>query len=519
MIQDLFQQVRDSFAGLPLKSKVSITLMFVAGLAAFLLVLVWLNQPDYRVLYSSISPEDAGRIVEYLQANNVKYKYEHDGTTILVPSGSVYDVRMQLANEGIPNDGVVGYEIFDDNNFGMTEYVQQVNYKRALEGELQRTIQQMTEVQAARVHLVLPREALFAEDQSAPTAAVILKLKANHRLEKQQVEGVQYLVANSVEKLETHAVSILDAAGNLLTDDVGDPRNATQTSTQHTAREKLEDYLTQKAQSMLDGVLGYGKSIVRVTAELDFQQVNKTEERYDPDSQVIRSEERIQNAQTTSDTESETASNEQEHLITNYEMNKTIQSITEHVGDIERLHVAVMIDGTYKQPAEENGEPVYQPRNAQELQRLERIVKASIGFNAGRGDQFEISNLQFDMSDYKEQEQEFANMQKRQFWSNVMNKSLSVGLVIVFLIFLRNVVKRSRVLIGEMPFQGNGRDGRSRTGRYGNVNPKKGDLPNYDIEMEEEVLERHQLQSTIQQYSNENTKEVTSLIRSWLVED
>lgn len=513
MIQDFFQQLRDSFSGLPLKSKVSITLMFIAGLAAFILVLVWLNQPDYRVLYSDISPEDAGRVVDYLQSNNIKYKYEHGGTSIMVPSGQVYDVRMQLANEGIPNDGVIGYEIFDDNNFGMTEYVQQVNYKRAMEGELQRTIQQMTEVRAARVHLVMPEEALFEEDQSSPTAAVILKLKPNHQLEKRQVEGIQYLVANSVDKLETHAVSILDAAGNLLTDDVSDPRNGSQTSTQHNAREKLEDYLTQKAQSMLDGVLGYGKSIVRVTAELDFQQVNKTEEIYDPDSQVIRSEERIQNAQTTPDT----ASNQQEHLITNYEMNRTIQTITEHVGDLRRLNVAVMIDGTYNQVEGEESEPVYQPRDAQELQRLERIVKAAVGFNSQRGDQFEISNIQFDMSDYKEQEKEFADMQKRQFWSNILNKSLSVGLVIVFLIFLRNVIKRSKVLIGEMPFQGNGRGGRQ--GRQGHVSPKTGDLPGYDIEMEDEVLERHQLQSAIQKYSDENTKEVTSLIRSWLVED
>jgi len=515
MIRELYHQIRDSFGGLPLKSKVSISLMFIAGVAAFILVLVWLNQPDYRVLYSNVSPEGAGRVVEYLQENNIQYKYEHNGTTILVPAGQVYDVRMQLANEGIPNDGVVGYEIFDDNNFGMTEYVQKVNYKRAMEGELQRTIQQMSEVQAARVHLVMPEEALFKEDQSEPTAAVILKLKPNHHLEKRQVDGVRYLVANSVEKLETHAVSILDAAGNLLTDDMGDPRNASQTSTQYSAQQKLEEYLTQKAQSMLDGVLGYGKSIVRVTADLDFTQMNKTEEIYDPESQVIRSEERIENAQTTPDT----ASNEQEHFITNYEVNKTVQSIVKHVGEVEQLHVAVMVDGTYKQPAGEGeGAPVYEPRDVQQMQRLERIVKAAVGFNAQRGDQFEISNVQFDMSEYEEQEQEFANIQKRQFWTNIVNKALSVGLVIVFLIFLRNVIKRSKVLIGEMPFNGGGGNSPSRN-KYAGTTQKKKEIPNYEIEMEDEVMERHQLQEAIRQYSNENPKEVTSLIRSWLVEE
>lgn len=512
MFIQLVQQIRDTFAGLPFKSKITIGMMFTAVVAALILVLVWLNQPDYVVLYSGLSPEEAGRVVEYVQEQGVKYKYDNDGTTLLVPRNKVYDMRLQLANEGIPNDGVVGYEIFDNNNFGMTEYVQQVNYKRALEGELQRTIQQMDEVQAARVHLVLPKEALFKEDQAEPTAAVILKLKGHTHLDKSQIEGVQYLVANSVEKLDAQSVSIVDASGKLLTDDARRSTNAGQTSSQYSAQKKLEDYLTEKAQSMLDGVLGYGKSIVRVTTDLNFKQVASTQEMYDPASQVIRSEERTQSSQMAVDTSSQ----QQEHLITNYEMNKTVQTVTGEVGNIKKLHVAVLIDGTYK-GSEKADEAVYQPRTVQEMQQLDRIVKVAVGFNASRGDQVEISNVQFDMSDYQDQAQEFANLQKRQFWENLLGKGLSVGLIIFFMLLLRSIIKRSKVIIGEMPFGGGSGGVRPNPAKF--KKQKQQQMLDYEIEMDEEVLEKTQLHEAVKKYANENSQQATSLIRSWLVEE
>lgn len=514
-MQEFFQQIQDTLAGLPLKNKVLISLMFVGVVTAFILVLIWLNKPDYRVLYSGLSPDAAGEVVKSLQEQNIQYKYENGGTTILVPSKSVYDVRLNLANAGIPNDGVIGYEIFDENNFGMTDYVQQVNYKRALEGELQRTIHQMDEVNAARVHLVLPKEALFKEDESEPTAAVVLKLRSNSKLNKQQTEGIQYLVANSVENLEAQSVSILDASGNLLTEVRGDQEGISQATTQYANQQKIEDYLSKKAQSMLDGVLGYGRSIVRVTADINFRQIQKTEEIYDPDSQVIRSEERIESSNTGVDT----SSSQQEHLITNYEMNKTVQSMVNEVGDIKKLNVAVLIDGTYNEG--EKGEKAYEPRSPQEMQRLERIVKVAVGFDITRGDQFEISNIQFDMSDYEEQEQQFADIQQRQFWENIINKGLSVGLVLFFLFLLRSVVKRSKVIIGEMPFQnGGGWSGTSSGGKQKSFQRRKQqELPDYEIEMTEEVLEKTQVQEAIRNYSEENPQQVTSLIRSWIVEE
>ncbi|HKJ69634.1 MAG TPA: flagellar basal-body MS-ring/collar protein FliF [bacterium] len=530
MFQDFIQKFKDATAGIPQKSKILIGAMSVGILTLLILVLVWLNKPQYRVLYSGLSQADAGRIVEYLQEQSINYKYDHGGTTILVPTKQVFDVRMNLANEGIPNDGVVGYEIFDQTNFGMTEYVQEVNYKRALEGELQRTIQQMEEVESARVHLVIPEEALFREDESEPTAAIIVKLRTEKKLGPEQVEAMQHLVANSVEQLESGNVTIADATGNMLTEATGS-RDVSQTSTQHAFQQKTEEYLAQKAQSMLDGVLGYGKSIVRVTADLSFERIEETREIYDPDNVIVRSEEIIENTNTTNPNPAgainpnapannpnanlnpETTSS-QEHTITNYEFNRTVQSIINEVGNIKRLNIAVLVDGTYS--ADENGTRVYQPRDPQEIARLERIVKAAVGYNLDRGDQFEISNVQFDMSELEEQERQLADMEKRQFWQGLISKVLSAGLVIFFILLLRNVIKRSRVIIGDIPFMGEGK----QDGQGGEqLAEGEGDeLPEWDIELSEEVTERAQLQAAIKRFSEKEPEQVTNLLRTWLVD-
>jgi flagellar M-ring protein FliF len=288
----------------------------------------------------------------------------------------------------------------------------------------------------------------------------------------------------------------------MLTENVG--REASESSTQHKYQQKMEEYLETKAQSMLDGVLGYGKAIVRVTADLSFEQVEETREMYDPENQIIRSEERIENTSTAPDT----SSSAQEHIITNYEMNRTIQSIIKDVGVVDRLNVAVLVDGTYETNAE--GTKEYQPRTVEEMQRLENIVKAAVGYATERGDQFEISNIQFDMSQFEEQERQMAELERRQFWQDIINKGLSVGLILFFLLLLRRVVKRSKVIIGDMPFAGNGEMGDDDV-----IGQKREDL---EIEMSEEVTEHAQIQDSIKKFTDKNPVQVTNLLRTWLVE-
>jgi len=352
----------------------------------------------------------------------------------------------------------------------------------------------------------------FREDETAPTAAIIVKLTGQNELRDEQVESIQHLVASSVENLEPENVTIADAAGNLLTERVSSG-DVPQTSTQHAFQQKLEEYLEQKAQSMLDGVLGYGKSIIRITADLSFEQIEETREIYDPDNVIVRSEELIENSNTTPDT----VTSSQEHTITNYEFNRTVQSIINEVGNINRLNIAVLVDGTY---TTNDGDRVYQPRSQEEITRLERIVKAAVGYNLNRGDQFEISNVQFDMSELEEQERQFANMQQRQFWEGIISKALSVGLVVFFLLLLRNVIKRSRVIIGDMPFMGNGEEKREGKKDLEIPGGRDDDLASdWEDDIAEEVTERAQIQAAIKKYTEKDPQQVTNLLRSWLVDN
>ncbi len=260
----------------------------VAGIIVGVFVISnWVYSVNYSTLYSNLEPSEAGEIVSYLNEREIPYKLTDGGKNIAVPSDDVYSVRISLASQGLPRTGNIGYSIFDQSNLGMTEFLQNLNFRRALEGELMRTIMQLSDVQAARVHIVMPKDRLFKKDQVEATASVVLKLKRPDGLTKSQIAGITHLVASSVEGLKPGNISILDYNGNLLSSEMKSDVLAGLSSSQLEVRKNVETYLEDKAQTMLDGVIGTGRSIVRVTAELDFQQMEKTSEMYDPNSAVV----------------------------------------------------------------------------------------------------------------------------------------------------------------------------------------------------------------------------------------
>jgi len=274
-------------------SQVMMLVAVVAGIiVGGVVVGNWVKSVNYSILYSDLEPAEAGEVVNQLTEQNVSYKLTNGGTTIMVSSDDVYKVRISLASQGLPRSGNIGYAIFDKSNLGMTEFLQNLNFRRALEGELMKTIMQLSDVQAARVHIVMPKDRLFKEDKQEATASIVLKLRTPGGLSKSQMAGITHLVASSVEGLKPQNVSIIDYNGELLSSQNGSDPLAGLTSSQLDVRKNVEQYLEKKAQSMLDGVIGQGRSIVRVTAELDFQQVEKTNEIYDPNSAVVRSEEK-----------------------------------------------------------------------------------------------------------------------------------------------------------------------------------------------------------------------------------
>ena len=359
------------------------------------------EKKQYAVLFTDLEPNDAGKIVESLKAKKIDYELADQGKTILIEKGVVYDTRLNLAKDGLPEQGGVGYEIFDKTNLGMSEFVQKLNARRALEGELSRTINSYDAVRNARVHLVIPETALFEKDQKIPTASVSLHFKPGKTASDVSIAGIQNLVAKSVEGMNPSSVAVVDHRGKILSAEALDEKSiAGMTSKQYEQQRNVEDYLSGKVQSLLDGVLGYGNSEVRVNVELDFTQVDKTITDFDPEKQVVRSEQNIVENSKSSDSLSYPAVNmqkDQSNQIANYEISKSVQRIVEGVGNIKRMSIAALINGTQK-VVDKGGNRVmqYVPRKDEEMKKLEEIVRNSVGFDVTRNDQVSVINVPFE---------------------------------------------------------------------------------------------------------------------------
>lgn len=455
-----FKDIFKNFSGVVGRmtpSQVMMLFGIVAGtIVGAVLLIGWVNNVTYSRLYSNLEESEAGEVINYLNDNKIPYKLADGGKSIEIPADDVYKTRISLAAEGLPRAGSIGYSIFDKNNLGMTDFLQNLNFRRALEGELTRTIMQLSEVQAARVHIVIPKDRLFREDKKEATASVLLKLKGHSQLARPQIAGISHLVASSVEGLSPENITIVDYEGNLMSGGrKSDPLAGLSTS-QLEVRQSVESYLQDKAQSMLDGVLGNGKAIVRVTADLNFQQVEKTAETYDPNAPVIRSEERtkITNA-STDKAEPPNESNQQENsetIVTNYEINKTVEHIINAVGTIDRLSVAVMVDGTYQVPEGGTGEgaPVYQPRSQDELDKLAAVVRNAVGFQQQRSDQIEMFNIPFDRQEFQMEQEQLDTMYQRDFYWDIGKKVGLVLLAIFAFFYLKGKIKRLFSGLGNM---------------------------------------------------------------------
>ncbi len=434
-------------------SQVMVLFGIIAGSIAGIVLLVgWLSSVAYAPLYSNLTEEEAGEIVGWLNDQHIPYKLTQGGKTIEVPSDQKYKARLALANEGLPKSGTVGYSIFDNNNLGMTDFLQNLNFRRALEGELTKTIMELNEVEAARVHIVIPKDRLFKEDKKEPTASVVLKLRGNRTLDRQQTDGITHLVAASVEGLSPDNITIVDYDGNLLSSgQKGDPL-AGLSSSQLDARQKVETYLEQKAQSMLNNVLGSGKSVVRVTADLNFAQLERTSENYDPNSAVVRSEEKTKTTSSAEDkAAAETAeaggskeNQNNETTVTNYEISKTVEHMIDAVGTINKLSVAVLVDGIYVPATGDGatGEMTYQPRPQEEMDRLSAIVKNAVGYDGERNDQIEMVNIAFDRQGIQQEREALDTMYTREYYTDIGTKvGIGILILLAFLYIKRKVSK------------------------------------------------------------------------------
>jgi flagellar M-ring protein FliF len=393
--------------------------LLIGGLAVsmvgtFFLLILWLNQPDWKVLYSRMHKEDASVVVKKLQGLKVKYALEEGeegSTTILVPADKAYDLRLAIAGEGILHGQGLGFEIFDEIKVGQTDFVQRINYQRALQGELARTISEFPQVERARVHLVVPHKTLFIEEQAAPTASVVIKLKeGGKKLDAKQIEGIVGLVSLAVEGLDKNHITIAGADGTILYSPKGEGSMEGMTTTQVETRMNMEGGLERRIEEMLSPLYGPGRVIAKVNAELDFSKKTIRRELYDPASAVVRSEQRSEESQTgqanlsqgspdpnfRGDGTGGALSNQKgnrETRTTNYEINKEEYNIISPVGELKRLSVAVIVDGTYAKA--EDGATVFTPRPAEEIERVRQLVTQAVGVDRARGDSLEVTSISF----------------------------------------------------------------------------------------------------------------------------
>jgi flagellar M-ring protein FliF len=431
-ISDFSSQIKTLFTSLSPAKRFTLIGFAVATFAGFIFLATWSGSPDYQLLYSNLSPEDGGAIISALKERKIAYKMTGDGNAIMIPGKQIHEVRLDLASSGLPRGSGIGFEIFDNTKLGMTEFVQNVNYQRALQGELSRTINGFDEVESTRVHIVMPSKSLFLEDETPASASIIVKLRPGRWLKRPQVQAVVHLVSSSVSGLNPENVTIVDNYGKMLAGNEADPRGGTPNSDQLALQEKIERGMESRIQAMLEKPLGPGKTTVKVACELDFKRQERTEEKFIPDKNAVRSEQ-VFNESSGSGTGpsgvpgvlSNTAAGDltgeegknnsgasdasgdrfhkQERTI-NYEISKVTSHTIEPFAAIKRLSVAVIVDGTRKlaekgkgaKGADKGEETVYVPRTAEEMQKLERIVKRAVNFDPGRGDEVEVVNIPFE---------------------------------------------------------------------------------------------------------------------------
>ena len=440
------------------------TLVLVAGLGA---LAFWSSRTDYSLLYGKLSDTEASKVITALDDAKVPYKIGEGGGSILVPSDKVYEMRMQLAGKGIPSGDGVGFEIFDKPNFGISDFVQRANYIRAVEGELARTISQINEVEAARVMIVMPENRLLLDSDKHPTASVFVRVSGNTQLEPSSVNAIRFLVANSVEGLTANNVTVVDNLGNVLSADDDNSSLAGLTSSQLSAQRNLEQYLSKKAQDMLEKVLGPGQAIVRVSADINFDSLTTTSEKYDPDGQVVRTETKDDET-TASTTTSSTAAagisantstdtnatkvasaapvtdsnNHKTTSTTEYEIAKTTSNMTEEAGGIKRLTAAVTVAAQYEGTGADRK---LVTRTPQELDQLKQIVMGAIGADTTRGDNITLEEMPFNDDFATTVTQQLDQQQRWQYIWEVARNLIYPALGIAALLLLLRIFKRTPI--------------------------------------------------------------------------
>jgi len=380
----------------------------IALIGFFAFVIMRVTTPQMTTLFTDLSLDDSSAVIKDLERQAIPFEIRNDGAIILVPKDKVTRLRMKLAEGGLPKGGGVGYEIFDKSDaLGTTSFVQNINHLRALEGELARTIRAIDRVQSARVHLVLPERPLFAREAPEPSASIVVRVRGS--LEPQQIRAIRHLVASAVNGLKPQRVSIVDETGQLLADGASGPNDNAIFDERRNAFEKR---LRSEIEAIVSSVVGAGRARVQLSADFDYNKITQTSDKFDPEGRVLRSTQTREESSLTAENNGQvTVGNElpgaqnpnnaaaardqskKTEETNNYEISRTTKTEVTEAGRVNRISVAVLVDGSYAK--NEKGEMVYQDRSKEQLDRIAALVRSAIGFDQKRGDQVEVVNLRF----------------------------------------------------------------------------------------------------------------------------
>jgi flagellar M-ring protein FliF len=443
MLTRILNQLRAFWERQTPVQKVVLVSVVVIFLVVTVVLISWATTTTYAVAFSGLSEADAGEIVSLLTEQNIPYQIRGTGT-ILVPSDQVYEVRLSMATQGLPGGDSVGYELFSENLLGMTEFTQRVNYQRALEGELERTISSLDPIEAVRVHIVTPEDALLTSEQAPTTASVTIQQKPSKELDASQVRAITYLVANAVENLEPQNVTVVDTEGNLLASGSGDEGisgGLTQVDDRRSAEHAVANELQKKIKTLLDTTLGSNRSVVQVTVTLDWTEKEVSSQTFNPTPEAVRSEQNLSETYTTDsgvasgipgvtsnlpDGTTETTTGTESNLVyarteqtTNYEISSVETTETIYPGEINQISLSVLVDGVTDQ---------------QQLSVLENAISAAVGINRDRGDVISVQSLTFDRTYVEQQQDELAQSDKTQTIITIV-EIVAVVLIAFFLLW------------------------------------------------------------------------------------
>jgi len=443
----------------PLSRKIALVAVTCISIAIFAVIILQARTADYQLLFANMEQKDAASVVAWLKGQRIEYELKNEGKNIWISANKLYETRLELASNGLPSGGGVGFEVFDKQSFALTDFVQKVNYTRALQGELARTITSLKPVEATRVHLAIPEKRLFKNQQIDATASIILTLAKGSSLDQNQVQGIIHLVSGSVEGLSQEGVTVIDSFGKVL-EGTSEPDDDQMFSVDMLVfQQELERRLETRAQDLLDKTMGLGQAMVRVTANLDFAKVEKTEELFDADEPVIRSEQTSDESSgstgaggipgvesnlqgnNTSQAGGAPPSNKSTR-VTNYEISKTISKTINPTGTIKDISVSVLLADKVIPAKDEESKATSETRNEEELLAVETMVATALGLNTKRGDNINVASMPFmTTSDEQMLAEEMPGNLLYEYLPLVKIGLLSLGVLLFYFLLVRPIIK------------------------------------------------------------------------------